>query len=165
MQLSNKVSLVIIIVLMVIFFYAGQSTNSPEQGNWKLLVELSSVITSFSTIGMFYIAYRALNNWKEETVGKLSINLAIDLEDKLGKFIQACIGTSKQIKKDQDLLLIKEIYGLCFMLRRRSYKVEAVTTIESALSSATESIRQEGVVNQHALENLNSSLNSFVTKS
>ncbi|MGN2614755.1 hypothetical protein [Aliivibrio fischeri] len=154
MKLSDKTTLIILFILMLIFFYAGQATNSEDITSWKLLVEFSSVLTSFATIGMLFIAYKALDGWKKQIHGQLIQDSALELEEKLTKYVMACGDEADKLKNNPELLLYKDIINLCFRLRRRGFNVEVIISIEEALNATVEALRETSSIPENLIGNL-----------
>ncbi|MGY3689088.1 hypothetical protein ACXAAV_20620 [Vibrio coralliilyticus] len=76
----------IVIALLLIFFWAGRETNSPNTTLWTLLKD---GITLLSSIGTLLVAIYALNSWKDQA-RNLKIDQAVESLSALEKTHQAC---------------------------------------------------------------------------
>ena len=114
---------------MLIFFYSGQATNSEDMTVWKFLIEFGSILTSLAAIGMLFIAYKALDSWKKQIHGQLVQDSALELEEKLTKYVLACSDEGEKLK-NQDLLLYEDVINLCFRLRRRGFNVKVILSVD-----------------------------------
>ena len=143
MKLLDKVTLAILAILMLIFFYAGQATNLKDITPWIFLKEFSSVLGSFSAVGMIFIAYKALDSWREQIRGQLFLDSVMELEGKLQRYVLACLADPEDRKRRKDLLLFSDITDLCFNLRRREFNDKLVKSIEVALSETVGFLKKQ----------------------
>ncbi|MBY5948453.1 hypothetical protein [Photobacterium rosenbergii] len=63
--MMKRVDFFIVIALLCAAFWAGQATNDTTLKHWEVVKDLLQVSASILT---FYVAYKALNTWKEQHV-------------------------------------------------------------------------------------------------
>jgi hypothetical protein len=146
-------------IVFILSFYAGQATNSPELDNWNFLVQLSTVFSGFGSLGVLFIAYQAMVNWKHQQSQSIIIQSAIEIEDLLTKFHLACLGES--LEKKHDLTLFKDIGIMNWRLIRRGFCVHELKKIDQTMNEIAQSIRETKAIPQDLADQLLEDINNF----
>jgi hypothetical protein len=82
----DKAKGLMVVALLLIFFWAGQETNSLQTNLWTLIKDLISTLCSIATL---FIAILALDNWKAQAKNS-KIDQVVESLSSLEKAQKAC---------------------------------------------------------------------------
>ncbi|WCE32644.1 hypothetical protein [Vibrio sp. SCSIO 43137] len=82
----DRVKCAIVVLLLLIFFWAGRATNSNNTAEWTVIKDLTMTLCSLGTV---LIAVLALNNWKAQAKN-LKIDQVLETLSPLEKIQLAC---------------------------------------------------------------------------